>query len=72
MTIEIKRKPGESLNVFLRRFRERVKRSGVIIRYKKSRFHTKPQSRLLKKQGALRRRQDRQKMDYLRKIGKIK
>ncbi len=72
MAIEIKRKPNESLSVFLRRFSERVKRSGIINQYKRARFHLKPESRRLRKRAALRRNKDREKMGYLRKIGKIK
>ena len=72
MSIELKRKPNESLNIFLRRFSERVKRSGVLDQSKRGQFYTKPQSKLLRRASALQRKADREKMEYLRKLGKIK
>ncbi len=72
MAVESKRKQNEPLNVFLRKFSERVKRSGVINQYKKKRFYAKPKSKKLKKQGALLRKKRTEKMTFLRKIGKIK
>lgn len=72
MVIERKRKQNEPLNVFLRKFAEQVKRSGVINRYKKGRFHSRSKSRALKKMNALERKKRAEKMTYLKKIGKIK
>lgn len=72
MTVESKRKQKEPLNVFLRRFSERVKHSGVINRYKKGRFYAKPKSKELRKQDALSRKKRTEKMIFLRKTGKIK
>lgn len=72
MAIEVKRKPNEPLNVFLRRFSERVKRSGVINQYKKGRFNVKSQSRNLKKTSSLERKKYKEKMTFFKKIGKIK
>ncbi|MCH7759706.1 hypothetical protein IID20_05110 [Patescibacteria group bacterium] len=72
MAIEVKRKPNEPLNIFLRRFSERVKRSGVINQYKKGRFNVKEQSRNLKKASSLERKKHKEKMTFFKKIGKIK
>lgn len=72
MSIEAKRKQNEPLNVFLRKFREQVKRSGLVNQYKKGRFYVKPKSRRLQKLSALERRKHKQKLFFLKKIGKIK
>lgn len=72
MSIEIKRKQGESVGGVLRRFREKVKRSGVLNLAKTKKFHQSRQSRRLQKEGALQRINTREKMDHFRKIGKIK
>ena len=72
MSIESKRKQKEPLNVFLRRFADQVKRSGVINRYKKGKFYIQPKSRRLKKQSALQRKKQTERMTFLRKVGRIK
>lgn len=72
MSIEQKRKQNEPFNVFLRKFSEQVRRSGIIPRYKKGKFRVKPKSRNVQKASALERKKRGQKLSYLRKIGKIK
>ncbi len=72
MAIEVKRKQREALNVFLRRFSERVKRSGVINQFKKARFRVKPKSKNLRRKSALERKRKGERMNFLKKIGKIK
>lgn len=72
MVVEIKRKQNEPLNVFLRRFSEQMKRSGVINKYKEKNFYFKPKSKRLKKRSALVRKDRTEKMNFFKKIGKIK
>ncbi|MCF7907097.1 hypothetical protein K9K85_02340 [Patescibacteria group bacterium] len=72
MAIEVKRKQKEALNVFLRRFSERVKRSGIINDFKKSKFYLKPKSKNLKRKSALERKKKSEKMKFLKKVGKAK
>jgi len=72
MSVEAKRKQREPLNVFLRRFSEQVKRSGVINQHKKCKFYIKPKSQKLKKESALQRKQRAEKMAFLKKVGRIK
>ena len=72
MAIEIKRKQNEPLNVFLRRFSEKIKRSGIINLSKAKKFYSKDQSEKLKKRSALQRKAKAEKMDFLGKVGKIK
>jgi len=72
MTIETKRKQNEPLNVFLRRFSEKVKRSGIINEYKDRQFYSSDQSDKLKRRSALQRKKKSEKMNFMKKIGKIK
>jgi len=60
------------MSVFLRRFSEQVKRSGVVNQFKRGRFYAKPKSRGLKKTDALERKTHQEKLTYLKKVGKIK
>ena len=70
--VEIKRKKGETFESFLRRFNKRLQQSGKILTARKTRFHEKDKSRNLKKMIALKRREIRDKKEYLKKIGRIK
>jgi ribosomal protein S21 len=72
MAVESKRKQNEPLNVFLRRFTEQVKRSGVINEYKNKQFYTKEKSQELKKKNALQKKKRGEKLSFLRKAGKVK
>lgn len=72
MSIEVRKKQNESVSVFLRRFSDQVKRSGVINQYKSGQFYVRDQSRRLKKLSALARKKQAERMAFLRKIGKIK
>jgi len=72
MVIEIKRKQNEPLNVFLRRFSEQIKRSGVINDFKEKKFFTKARSKRLQKASALMKKERTGKMNFFKKIGKIK
>lgn len=69
---ELKRKPGESFESLLRRFRYRTIRSGRLIQAKKTRFRIKKKSKTLKKASALRRERGRELREHLIKTGKLK
>lgn len=71
MAVEVKRKKSESTESLLRRFRERVKQSGIQYRAKQVMFHTRPESKIKKKQSALRRKDVQGKREYLKRIGKL-
>jgi ribosomal protein S21 len=71
MAIELKRKQNESVNVFLRRFSDQVKRSGLINQFKNNRFRIKPKSKRLVKLSALQRIKESGRIDFLKKIGKM-
>lgn len=69
--VEVRRKDGESVESMLRRFTKRVQQSGVLIRAKKGRFFESPKSKREIREGALRRKELRERKEYLRKIGKL-
>ncbi len=69
---EVKRKKSESFESLLRRFNRRLIESGRILQAKKIQFHQKSKNKNAKKSSALRRKELREKRDYLRKIGRLK
>ncbi len=72
MAIEVRRKQKEALNVFLRRFSEKVKRSGIINQSKKARFRVKPKSKNLRRKSALERNKKTERINFLKKTGRMK
>ncbi len=72
MAIEVRRKQKEALNVFLRRFSEKVKRSGIINQSKKARFYVKPKSKNLRRKSALEKNKKTERINFLKKVGKEK
>ena len=71
IVINAKRRKGETFESLIRRFNRTVIKSGKIIDAKKGRFRQKEMNDNAQKESALRRRQLRGKMDYLRRIGKV-
>jgi small subunit ribosomal protein S21 len=69
--VEVRKKEGESVESMLRRFTKRVQQSGILIRAKKGRFYESPKSKREIKESALRRKDIRERKEYLRKIGKL-
>jgi len=69
---EVKRKKGESFEGLLRRFNRRLIESGKILQAKKIQFFRRPQNKNAIKLSALRRKELREKREYLRKIGRLK
>jgi ribosomal protein S21 len=56
MTIEVKKEERENSQALIRRFTKKVKRSGILIRARKSRFYQPvSKSKEMKKKAALRR-----------------
>jgi len=70
MSLEIKRKPRESTLGLIRRFSQRVRKSGILIQARKIRFQDEPKSKLAKKRTALRKNQLKEKYERLKKTGK--
>ncbi|PJA63930.1 MAG: hypothetical protein CO160_01310 [Candidatus Portnoybacteria bacterium CG_4_9_14_3_um_filter_43_11] len=69
MSIEVKRKEGETTRSLLRRFTRRIQQSGILIRARKSRFLEKEKSRRERRGSALRRNKIILEKDKLRKMG---
>ena len=67
--IEVKRRKGESIESFLRRFSRKVQQSGIVLEVKKRKFHTRIKSRNAQRVSALRRNEKRQEYAYLEKMG---
>ena len=68
---DIKRRKNESFESFIRRVKKRWQQSGKILQVKKIRFHTRKASKNTRKKSALHRLAMSQKMEYLKKIGRL-
>ncbi len=68
---EIKRKKNESFEAFIRRVKKRWQQSGKILQVKKIRFHDRKLNKNMRKKSALHRITVSNKMEYLKKIGRL-
>lgn len=68
----VSRKRGESFEAMMRRFKLHILKSGFIDEIKEKRFRRTPKSEAVKRASALVRMQWARRMQYLRKIGKVK
>jgi hypothetical protein len=71
VNVQIERTDRENNLSVLRRFRNRVRSSGVLIKARSLRYHTRAQSEFQKKQSKLRRLTKAQERERLIKLGKI-
>ncbi|MFA6322750.1 MAG: 30S ribosomal protein S21 [Candidatus Buchananbacteria bacterium] len=69
---EVKRKKSETFESLLRRFHKKLQQSGRLIQSRKIRFHEQDKNKNAVRKEALRRKQIREKREYLKKIGKLK
>ncbi len=69
MTIELKRKPGESMSAYLRRFSRKVQQSGILLESKKRRFRKRGQNKNARKMSALRKEKIKIETERLKKLG---
>lgn len=69
--VEVKRKEGESFESLLRRFNRKIQQSGVLVRARRIRFFEPTKSRNLVREDALRRAQNKEKREELKKLGKL-
>ncbi|MDO8585258.1 MAG: bS21 family ribosomal protein [bacterium] len=69
MSVEVRKKEGESASSLLYRFTKKVQQSGVLKEAKKRRFHKRAQSGLKRKLSALHRVGKKVEMDRMRKLG---
>jgi small subunit ribosomal protein S21 len=69
--VEVKKKEGESFESLLRRFNRKIQQSGVLVRARKIRFYEPSKSRNILRENALRRLENREKREELKKLGKL-
>lgn len=69
MPLEIKRKQRESTQGLIRRFSQRVRRSGILVQARKNRFQEKSKSEEAKKRAALRKEELRKEYKMSAKMG---
>lgn len=69
--VEVRKKERESIESLLRRFKRRLKQSRVLINVRGRMFYEPPKSKKLIREEAKRRKESKEKREYLKKIGKI-
>jgi ribosomal protein S21 len=67
--IEVKKKDNESFESLMKRFSRKVQQSGILVRARKIRYHERSKSENLKKRSALRREENRQKREEMKRLG---
>lgn len=72
MSLEVKRKKGESFDSLMRRFQRRYQQSGRGVQTKKNRFFAPQLNQTKKRALALRRNRKKEQQEYLLKSGKLK
>jgi len=70
MSLEVKKKDGESPRSLVRRFTRAVRRSGILSRVKDARYFERPLSKSKKKKKALRGLEIQKEREEMRKLGK--
>jgi len=71
MNVEVKKQGREPTFNVIRRFTQKVRRSGILFEVRKRRFRTRPKSRNLTKRAALIKEKNRKKYEQLKKLGKL-
>lgn len=69
--LEVKRKNNESFEALIRRFTKKTIQSGKILQAKKIRYFSKEKSKRELKDSALRRKTITNKIEYLKRVGKM-
>ena len=72
MGLEVKKQERENSQTLVRRFAQRVRKSGILRLARKIRFREKPKSRQMKKRAALRREEMKKEYEKLGKLGRAK
>lgn len=71
MTLQVKKGEKEPIQVLIRRFQKSMQQSGILVRARKRRFHSRKKSATAKKKAAMRREELRQEYAELKKLGKL-
>lgn len=70
--IEVSKKENETSQALVRRFKKQLQKSGLLLQVRKKMFRAKPHSKLKIREAAKKRQETKEKMDYLRRLGKLK
>ncbi len=71
MPLEVKKKEKESSQSLIRRFSKGIKKSGLLRRARKTRYHERKKSEQMKKRSALKKEELREKYRKMKKLGKM-
>ncbi len=71
MAKEIQKKEKETSQSLVRRFSGRLRKSGILLRMRRSQFHKRSKSKQLKKRAALRREELKKEYEKKKKLGKL-
>lgn len=71
MPLKVQKQGRESSQSVIRRFTQKLRKSGILLEARKKRFKTKPKSKQLAKRSALRRVEKKQEYLKLKKLGKV-
>ncbi len=71
MPLEVQKQNRESSQSLIRRFSQRLRKSGVLLEARKRRFKVGKKSQQLKKRSALRRQEKKKEYEKLKKLGRI-
>lgn len=69
--VEVRKKDKETSESLIRRFSRQLQQSKVLVKARKSRFHTKKKSKRELRQEALYKAKMRKEVDKLKKLGKF-
>lgn len=70
--LEVVRQDGETIDHLLRRYNEKLRRLNFFGKVKEASFYTKKPSKRQSRLSALYRQRKRERIEYLKRIGKIK
>lgn len=71
MPLKVQKQNRESTQSLIRRFSQKMRKSGILLEARKKQFKRREKSPQLKKRAALRREKLREKYEKLKKLGKI-
>lgn len=69
MPLTVKKRDGESSTALAYRFTKRVKRSGILIEFRKRRFHHRKENKNRRRKSALHREKRRKEVEKSKKLG---
>jgi ribosomal protein S21 len=71
MPLKVQKQNRESTQGLIRRFSQKMRKSGILLEARKKQFRRREKSSQLKKRAALRREELRKRYEKLKKLGRI-